>query len=124
VRFLFFDTALDHLTAGLAHVLISSRVGYGALEVNVCTRRPGTFPGIRCGIDAARAMGIAADLPAVGVRTLDAIARTAITGPTAEAPVTAAIEAGTGDLDLRQFRPDGTPVGTPLRSATETAGSL
>lgn len=150
MRFLFFDTALDHLTAGLAQgerviakhcepcprghadrlvpllrdLMAASGVGFGDLEGIGCTRGPGTFTGIRSGIAAARAMGLAADLPAVGVPTLDALARTVITGRSAEAPVTAAIDARRGELYLRHFRPDGTPVGPPLRSAAETAGSL
>ena len=150
MRFLFFDTALDHLTAGLAQgeqivaehsehcprghadrlvpllrdLMTVSGVGFGDLEGIGCTRGPGTFTGIRSGIAAARALGLAADLPTVGVPTLDALARTVIAGPSAEAPVTAVIDARRGELYLRHFRADGTPVGPPLRSAAETARSL
>ena len=149
MRFLFFDTSLDRLTAGLAHgeqviaehsepcprghadrlapllrdLMAAAGLRFGDLDGIGCTRGPGTFTGIRSGIAAARALGLAANLPTAGVTTLDALAHTLIRGAPAAAPVTAAIDARRGELYFRHFRPDGTPVGPPLRAPAATAKS-
>ncbi len=150
MRFLFFDTALDRLTAGLAdgeHVtaehsepcrrghadrlpsllrdlMAAAGMRFADLEGVGCTRGPGTFTGIRSGVAAARAIGLAADLPAVGVTTLDALAQTVIPNQPAELPITAVIDARRGELYLRHFQPDATPAGPPLRTAAPAAGPL
>ena len=147
MRFLFFDTSLDRLTAGLAHgervvaehgedcrrghadrlapllrdLMAAAGLRFGDLDGIGCTRGPGTFTGIRSGVAAARALGLAADLPAAGVTTLDALAHTLIGGAPAEAPVTAVIDARRGDLYFRHFRPDGTPAGPPVRAPAAAA---
>ncbi len=146
MRFLFFDTTLDQLTAGIADgdriiaahsescprghadrlvpllrsLMESAGIEFGSLDGIGCTRGPGTFTGVRSGIAAARALGLAANLPAAGVTTLDALARTAIGDTGSKTAVTAVIDARRGDLYLRHFRPDGTPAGPPQRlTATE-----
>ncbi len=150
MRFLFFDTALDRLTAGLAEdgrvltehsepcsrghadrlapllrdLMAAAGMTFADLQGVGCTRGPGTFTGIRTGVAAARAIGLAADLPAVGVTTLDALARTALQDGPVELPITAVIDARRNELYLRHFRPDATPVGPPLRTAAPAAGPL
>ena len=149
MRFLFFDTSLDRLSAGLAHeeqviaehsedcprghadrltpllrdLMAAAGLRFGDLDGIGCTLGPGTFTGIRSGIAAARALGLAANLPATGVTTLDALAHTLICVEPAKAPVTAVIDARRGELYFRHFRPDGTPVGAPLRAPAASAKS-
>lgn len=48
--------------------------GFGALERVAVTIGPGSFTGIRVGIAAARAIGLACDIPVVGISTLSALA--------------------------------------------------
>ena len=150
MRFLFFDTALDRLTAGVAldarivvahsehrprghadrlvplirDLMAKADVTFADLDGIGCTCGPGTFTGIRSGVAAARALGLAANLPATGVTTLDALAHTALGAGGSPAPITAAIDARRGELYLRNFRSDGTPDGPPLRSVTTDAGAL
>ena len=149
MRFLFFDTALNRLTAGVAldtrivaahseyrhrghadrlvpllrDLMAMADVTFADLDGIGCTCGPGTFTGIRSGVAAARALGLAANLPATGVTTLDALAHTAIGAAGSPVPVTAAIDARRGELYLRNFRSDGTPDGPPMRLATADVGA-
>ncbi|MCW1841531.1 tRNA (adenosine(37)-N6)-threonylcarbamoyltransferase complex dimerization subunit type 1 TsaB [Prosthecomicrobium hirschii] len=72
----------------------------------VVTIGPGSFTGIRVGLAAARAIGLAADVPVVGVTTLEAIADEALAqamdpalvAPALVAPVLVAIDARRGEV--------------------------
>ncbi|KPL52657.1 hypothetical protein ABB55_10820 [Prosthecomicrobium hirschii] len=72
----------------------------------VVTIGPGSFTGIRVGLAAARAIGLAADIPVVGVTTLEAIADDALAQaldpdlvtPVLIAPVLVAIDARRGEV--------------------------
>ncbi len=48
--------------------------GFSSLDRVVTTVGPGSFTGLRVGLSAARAIGLAADIPVVGVTTLSAFA--------------------------------------------------
>ncbi|MBT9292869.1 tRNA (adenosine(37)-N6)-threonylcarbamoyltransferase complex dimerization subunit type 1 TsaB [Prosthecodimorpha staleyi] len=76
----------------------------------VVTIGPGSFTGIRVGLAAARAIGLAADVPVVGVTTLEAIADEAL--GQAPGPVLVAIDARRGEVyaGLYEASPDGLPI--------------
>jgi tRNA threonylcarbamoyl adenosine modification protein YeaZ len=67
---------------------------------------PGSFTGLRIGIAAARAIGLACNVPVVGVATLAALAAPLILE---QKPglVVAAIDAHHGNIYLAVFGPDG-----------------
>lgn len=145
MRILFFDTALARLTVGLAEgervlaslsedrarghadrlvpavgeVMAEAGASFGGLDAVGCTVGPGTFTGIRAGVAAARAFGLAAGIRQAGVTTLRALAASA---PGAGA-VTAAIDARRGEVYLQNFRAGAAPDGGPLRLALEEAGA-
>ena len=54
--------------------VVSDSGGFDALDRVGVTVRPGSFTGLRVGIAAARAIGIACRVPVVGVSTLAALA--------------------------------------------------
>ncbi len=137
MRTLFFDTALSRLTVGVAdgdailasisedrakghadrlvpairEVMQRTGTSFPDLDTIGCTVGPGTFTGVRTGVAAARALGLAASLPLVGVTTLLSLAACSPDGN----PVIAAIDAGRDELYLQCFGPKATPLGKPVR---------
>ena len=80
--------------------------GFGALRRVAVTVGPGSFTGIRVGVSAARAFGLACKVPVVGVSTLAALAAPSI-GTAHRATIVAAIDAHHGNVYLQSFAPDG-----------------
>lgn len=85
--------------------LILGRAGtdYAALDRIVATVGPGTFTGIRIGLAAARAIGLAADRPVIGITTLEALATGAAAAADGNETVIAAIDARRGQVYLQAF---------------------
>jgi tRNA threonylcarbamoyladenosine biosynthesis protein TsaB len=80
--------------------------GFDAVGRVAVTVGPGSFTGIRVGVAAARAIGLACRVPVVGVSTLQALAAPAIAAK-APAPVIAAIDARHGAVYAQIFGRDG-----------------
>lgn len=98
--------------------------GFAALTRVSVTVGPGSFTGIRIGVAAARAFGLACRVPVVGVSTLAALAAPAI-AVGARPPIVAAIDARHGNVFVQSFGPRGeTLMGPALMSAAEAARSL
>jgi tRNA threonylcarbamoyladenosine biosynthesis protein TsaB len=87
---------------------------------------PGSFAGLRVGIAAARAIGIACKIPVTGVSTLAALAAPLILE---QKPglVAAAIDARRGNVFFAAFGPDGraalAPRIAPAREAVRSLGA-
>lgn len=92
---------IDRVTAG----------GAKALDRVAVTVGPGSFTGIRIGISAARAIGLALNIPVVGVSTLAAYAAPVVLDKT-EGVVAAAIDARHGRVFVAAFA-NGRPVVAP-----------
>src|SRR5271156_4605372 len=94
----------------------------------VVTTGPGSFTGLRVGIAAARGLGLAADIPVVGVSTLSAYAAPYL-GADEISPVVAAIDARHQHVYLQVFGPGGrtlvaarlAPLAEAVRAASETS---
>ncbi|UDL95844.1 tRNA (adenosine(37)-N6)-threonylcarbamoyltransferase complex dimerization subunit type 1 TsaB [Lichenihabitans sp. PAMC28606] len=93
--------------------------GFAALTRVAVTIGPGSFTGIRVGVAAARAIGLACKIPVVGVSTLSALAAPAIASgfrPT----IVAAIDAHHGNVYVQSFSVDGgTQLGATILSVKE-----
>ena len=80
-------------------VLAEAGIDYADLQRIAVTMGPGSFTGVRVGIAAARALGLALDIPVVGVGTLQALgsatARSRSTGT-----AVATLDAKRGELYL------------------------
>ena len=73
---------------------------------------PGSFTGIRIGISAARAVGLALKIPVIGVSTLSAYAAPLIANVVGEV-VAVAIDARHGNVFFQGFAPGGRTLVSP-----------
>ena len=64
----------EHLMGMIGEVMKDAGTDYPDLDLIAVTTGPGGFTGIRIGLAAARGMALAANLPCLGVSTLDAVA--------------------------------------------------
>jgi tRNA threonylcarbamoyladenosine biosynthesis protein TsaB len=97
----------------------------------VVTTGPGSFTGLRVGISAARGLGLAVDIPVVGVSTLSAYAAPYL-GADEISPVVVAIDARHQHVYLQVFGPGGralvaarlAPLAEAVRAASESSARI
>lgn len=105
-------------------VVAASSGGFGSLTRVAVTIGPGSFTGIRIGVAAGRAIGLACRIPVVGVSTLSALAAPSIAAGL-RPPIVAAIDARHGNVYVQVFGGGGeTLFGPALLSAAEAARAL
>lgn len=84
------------------------------LDLIGVTRGPGSFTGVRTGIAAARGFAIASGATAIGVSSLQAVARGVVGGGAASPhPVLCVLETRRADYFAQIFGSDGAPHGAP-----------
>ncbi|MCJ2137948.1 tRNA (adenosine(37)-N6)-threonylcarbamoyltransferase complex dimerization subunit type 1 TsaB [Methylobacterium sp. J-026] len=92
--------------------------GFAALDRIAVTVGPGSYTGLRVGLSAARAIGLATGKPVVGVGTLSALL-TSLLADTVEGSIAAAIDARHGAIYIHALGPgDGI---APAHLSIETA---
>jgi tRNA threonylcarbamoyladenosine biosynthesis protein TsaB len=104
----------------LARVMKASGIAFADLDRVVVTTGPGSFTGLRVGIAAARGLGVATDLPVIGVSTLSAYAAPYL-GADDISPVVAAIDARHEHVYLQVFAPGGRTLIAPRLAALDEA---
>jgi|SRR5271169_4900368 len=108
----------------VARVMKTSGLAFGDLERVVVTTGPGSFTGLRVGISAGRGLGVAINVPVVGVTTLAAYAAPYLAEDD-QIPVVAAIDARHDHVYLQVFGAGGrtliTPRVAPLNEAVRAA---
>lgn len=108
----------------LDRIVSRAEGGFDALTRIAVTIGPGSFTGIRIGVAAGRAIGLAKQIPVVGVSTLSALAAPLIAAG-ARPPIVAAIDARHGNIYVQSFGAFGeTLFGPALLSAAEAARAL
>lgn len=88
----------------------SCAAGIPGLDAIAVTVGPGAFTGVRIGLAAARAMGLAAGLPVLGLTTLEVVASSQ--DPVGGA-LLVAIDSKRADLYAQAFAADGAPCSAP-----------
>lgn len=100
--------------------------GMVTLERIAVTTGPGSFTGIRIGLALARAMGLALNIPIVGVSTLVAFAGPLLVEPKSGI-IASAIDARHGRVYFQLFESNGRPLLAPrvdgLREAARAIGA-
>lgn len=111
----------------IAGTLADAGVTWPDVDRIAVTVGPGSFTGLRVGLATARALGLAAERPVVGVTTLEAFAA-AVSEPDRAGGGTllAAVDARRADVYLQPFdAADLTPLAAPLAAApADVAGLL
>ncbi len=110
----------------LSRVVKSSGLAFADLERIVVTTGPGSFTGLRVGIAAARGLGVATNIPVVGVTTLSAYAAPYLATDD-QIPVVVAIDARHQHVYLQVFGAGGrtliaprlAPLAEAVRAASE-----
>ncbi len=97
-----------HLLALLETLLEHAGWSKGQLDGYAASRGPGSFTGVRVGLGTVRGLALAADRPALGVVTLEAMAESL--GP-AEAERVPMLDAGRGEVYFARYDPAGSPPG-------------
>lgn len=88
--------------------------GFGSLDRVAVTVGPGSFTGIRIGLAAGQAIGLACKCDVVGVSTLAALVTPLLIGDY-EGVLAAAIDARYGKVFFAAFGSDGRPIVAPRR---------
>lgn len=106
------DTSIDDIATGhaeliftrIAALLARNSMGYPDLTRVVVTTGPGSFTGLRIGLSAARGIGLARDIPVIGVPSLLAIALSA------NGPAIVLLDARRDEAYFQMFAGPGMPV--------------
>lgn len=110
----------------LERVIARAEGGSAAIDRIAVTVGPGSFTGLRVGLSAARAAGLALGRPVVGVTTLAAFLAPLLAAPTGRV-IAAAIDARHGRVFVQAQAPGGRvvvpPRLMPLREAVRALGS-
>ncbi len=105
---------------------VAGTSGLTTIDRVAVTIGPGSYTGLRVGVSAARAIGLARDVPVVGVTTLAALAAPLI-GREAGRLITAAIDARHGSVYVTVLNADGRAVIPPrlanLKDAARAIGA-
>jgi tRNA threonylcarbamoyladenosine biosynthesis protein TsaB len=96
----------------VARVMERAQLDFTALDRIAVTTGPGSFPGLRGGVAAARGLALAAGKPAVGLTTLSAYAAPLIAADNTR-PVVAAIDARHDHVYLQVFGAGGSAQTPP-----------
>jgi len=84
-----------------------------ALDAVAVTVGPGAFTGIRIGLAAARGIGLAANIPVVGVTTFAAVAEAVSDAERMGRRLLVVLDSKRGDVFAQEFTSDRAAVGTP-----------
>ncbi|MDF3061904.1 MAG: tsaB [Microvirga sp.] len=107
-------------------VVSKAEGGFSGLDRVAVTVGPGSYTGLRVGIAAARAIGLAAHVPVVGVTTLSALLAALIADDNRRV-LAAAIDARHGQVYFQSIAPGGQSIVAPtlvrVREAARLIGS-
>jgi len=111
------DCSIDDIAQGHAELLfplldaLLARNGttYGDLDRIAVTTGPGSFTGLRIGLSAARGLGLALNIPVLGIPSLLAISLAA----PASKPVAVLLDARRDEAYFQGFAAPGVPLGEP-----------
>jgi len=118
------DTLIEDMATGqaerlfpaLASLLARAGIGYADLTRVAVTTGPGSFTGLRIGLSAARGLGLALNIPVVGVPSLLALSL----GAQCDA-VAVVLDARRDEAYFQTFSGPGIPIGEPRLLPIEEA---
>jgi tRNA threonylcarbamoyladenosine biosynthesis protein TsaB len=110
----------ERIFPAIAELLARNGVSYAALGRIAVTTGPGSFTGLRIGLSAARGLGLALEIPVIGVPSLLALSLSSDNVPTA-----VLLDARRGEAYLQLFSGPASPDGpAQLLSMDEARSSI
>lgn len=117
------DVSVDEIATGhaelifdrIAALLSRNGLAYADLQRVITTTGPGSFTGLRIGLSAARGIGLAREIPVVGLSSLVALSLSA------QGPVTVLLDARRGEAYLQTFSGPGAALTPGALLPMETA---
>lgn len=100
-------------------VLAAADVAFADLDLVAVTVGPGSFTGLRIGLAAARGMALAANLPCLGITTLEAVAESIDRPRQPDNMVLAALDSKRGDIFAQAFGAIDRPLGPPVEVSAD-----
>ncbi len=100
-----------------SELMAAANLTFSDLDRVAVTVGPGSFTGLRIGLAFAKGLGVALDIPCVGVGVLDVLGRQA------QGRVLAALDARGGAVHLRMFE-NGVPLAEAATLSIDEAGAL
>ena len=97
----------------LVETMAEAGESYAALTAVAATVGPGAFTGIRIGLAAARGIGLAADVPVIGVTTFAAVAEAVSEAERAGRALLVLLDSKRGDVFAQAFTAERAAVGAP-----------
>ncbi len=102
-------------------ILSAAGTSFDALDLIAVTTGPGSFTGIRTGLSAARAFGLAHNIPVIGFTTLEVLARQTLAQKDTPSPpavpdfesLCVLIDSRRPEVFFQFFGPDGAPRSAP-----------
>ena len=113
----------ERLMAVIDAALASAGTSHADLDAVAVAVGPGSFTGVRVGVAAARGLALALKIPAIGVTTLEALARQARDADPSRR-IVARIEAGRGQAYVAAFSAAGALTFGPAALALADADAL
>lgn len=102
-------------------VMAEAACTFFELDAIAVTTGPGAFTGIRIGLAAARGIALAANLPLIGVTTLETVAAA---NDREESCLLVALDSKRDDIYAQLFSPGGAPLSAPASVTPEQAAGL
>jgi len=106
------------LVPTIQEVIAEAKSTFKDVDLITCTKGPGSFTGLRIGLSTARTLGLALDIPVIGLNTLDVMARHYISpNPQAEGrddigkPLLVVLETKRQDFYARYYDAKGEALG-------------
>jgi tRNA threonylcarbamoyladenosine biosynthesis protein TsaB len=97
----------------LAETMTEAGDSLRALNAVAVTVGPGAFTGIRIGLAAARGIGLAADIPVVGVTTFAAVAEAVAATERVNRRLLVLLDSKRGDVFVQEFSPERVAIASP-----------
>lgn len=103
----------ERLNPMVGEVMAASGLAFDDIDAVAVTVGPGAFTGLRIGLAVARAIGLAAGIPVVGITTFAALARAVPEAEAAGRTLLVAVNGKRRDVFVQLFDAGGRPLGEP-----------
>lgn len=98
----------------VADVMAEAGVQYQSIKKIIVTTGPGSFTGLRVGLSAARALGLALSVPVMGISTLQAMAAQYAQTHNPDRDIAVLIDTRRDDVFMQIFSAKGDPASEPV----------